>query len=692
MAISLAKPIPNKPTGLFDFRSDTGDINPNDARVLLNTCKTEIDKPKRAGGWKKLFSDSEFGFNNQDLHEQLIDLQGYFDSYSYDAYTSTLGYYDYDYCGTYEYPRGGCREAITHLVEFDNEKGTRKLIAFTQKRIYELNERGGNWRLLADGLGSPVHNTTDENDCLPCSGPKWSTAQLLGYMLMTNGFDAVMSYKMGDDPDGCNLWSTKVVSDLVDLGVSKAGTIAQFKGFILIGDIETEGVREPGAVMWSDFNSPLEWLPLPTSLAGKATVGFSEKILRLEPLGDYLMVYTEKAIYRTQLVLRQESTGAVSEVFHFTEIYRGPHALRFKYSLVNTGTEHIYASVDGIYVINNPFSNAPLRVEWLHKAAGVIYDGATRWSAEFQSLPDEISSSLSFGPINDASCDNFIGAYNALTKEVWWSWPTDDNICPNVSLRVSPQYSAASIVDHGFTAFTLFRSDQRLSLIDWLIELEICTTDDWDLIKQGELQGGDDVLEDPPANIFNATEDATAEIAPDSLCKALSTSTPDDLCAECPAAAIFIGASSLDFTLKEFDDSIYYREVFVDPGYTNVGYPTLIQSGAIDFGSDVEKVFSGITAKYKAVEQTTPSDMYAMAGFGIQDTCPTWRGVGTISLRCITEKTRAQHEAARTRPSFKPDYSFYYRGVYLFYRLYVLGTGGGTTFEKLDLYVRNAQT
>jgi len=178
MAIGNSKTYPLKPSGMMDFRSDAGEIAIGDARILLNIGVTEQGKPERSPQWRKLFGLSATGFNNQDLHDQLLPLQNYYpeftpDDYFYNPYD---GYYDYIYCGETLQTRGGCREAVLLQFEMISEFGARRLIAFTQKRIYELNENGGNWRLLADGLGSLVRNNSTA-DCLPCSGPRWLATQ-----------------------------------------------------------------------------------------------------------------------------------------------------------------------------------------------------------------------------------------------------------------------------------------------------------------------------------------------------------------------------------------------------------------------------------------------------------------------------------------------------------------------------------
>lgn len=59
-------------SGQFDLRSPSGRLNSGDFRVILNSSMNEAGKRCRRSGWKKLFADSENGFNNQDLHNQLI--------------------------------------------------------------------------------------------------------------------------------------------------------------------------------------------------------------------------------------------------------------------------------------------------------------------------------------------------------------------------------------------------------------------------------------------------------------------------------------------------------------------------------------------------------------------------------------------------------------------------------------------
>jgi hypothetical protein len=615
---------------------------------VLNKQVREQGKESRAGGFLKLFGASEHGFLNQDLHDKDLDAPA-------------------DDC-LYGTAAGGCDEAITFLFGAESSTGTRRLIAGNNKRMYELAERSGVWRVIADGLGNPTTNPNAGN-CEPCVGNRIRADQLLGYVVATNNYNTPLAYRPGYTVNGCD---TGTVADLETLGVTRVGVVKQFQGFMFYGDVTMEGEEFPGLLMHSDFNAPLDVVPLVgTNLARSLTIGFSERILALEPLGDYLMAYTDKGIWRG--VLNVQFVGEnPAQVFAFTRVYQGPHALRYKFSVVNTGTEHLFAAVDGIYVLRSAFS-APERVEWIHRATGAIYEGITKWSRELDDLPEGVE--LDYGPLNVEACDNFIGFYNPLTTEVWFSWPTDDNVCANLSLRMNIRqgYEHASLVDHGFSAGLYFRPDDRPTYAEWLLEVAGCP-------MSTDTQLTSDVT--PPPYIWNEDEDPEGEIADDSFCALLDNMTLDDICARCEDAPKFIVASTEDLSLKELSNTIYYREIWNGTDYDQEPYADFVQTCIGALGSDVEKSFGGsetpgLVAEFSAEEQETPGVLRAMAGFGVSAACPTWRNVGTRNLECLAAEAK---------------YAFWFRGRYLCFRMWTYGTDAGHAISRVDAHVHNAQT
>lgn len=139
--------IPISPmTGHMDLRSPNGLCGLGNWRLVLNVAAVEVNKPCRMGGWRRLFASDSFW--NEDLHDDLLCFSQFYDAFTQTDYTFYDGFYDTIYCGTDLNTRDGCREPKTLLVEFETDS-SRKLIAASESRIYELNEGIGNWRIIA---------------------------------------------------------------------------------------------------------------------------------------------------------------------------------------------------------------------------------------------------------------------------------------------------------------------------------------------------------------------------------------------------------------------------------------------------------------------------------------------------------------------------------------------------------------
>ncbi len=789
--------------GLLDLRSPAGTLGINNFRIVLNMSLSEEKKACRLGGFKKLFSDSVFGFFNQDLHDQLLTCLTFFDAYSYryqflggntgettfpyqappttgpvvtnfggyagpycgypenfysvyhhdgmvhtdgvdtmayarhgypyslafydavcpnpgstsyggslfylvswyTSQTTTPGYgygtpipissspYDYTtvYCGPTEHLREACREPITLLAEAELEDTGRKLIAATKSRIYTLSESSANWVILADGLGGGYSYDTD---CATCSSRRFSTVQLGGYSIFTNGFDPVLTWRFEAPISGCAEWRAQYHDELLALNITKVKVLGSWKGFVFFFNVEQDGQSFPSKGFWSDFNAPLSVTPGGESLASSTELGFGEEVLRFEPLGGQARLYTDKAIYEVLLV-------GGDEVFRFLEIYRGPDALKYRYSLINVGNAHIYLGQTGIFTLEE-YARKPVRVEWQHKASGAIFNGVS--ATDVIGFPYLAP----FGPINKAQCDQAIGWYDSERKHVWFSWPTDDNECPNMSLLMSLQYGFSSIVDKGFTAGVSYTSDPRQSLLDWLRLNQICNFSAFieDIKKMGiPYDTADDIFDDPPLYFWNETENWDLPQGPDSLCGRLGATTIEDLCGEdCKTRTLMVVADAVDYTLKEYDPDVAYRERFVDSGvqydcpytapgvYQLEGYTSLVQGDMHKFGKNEEKTTNLASIDFVAREQASPSLLHFQVGYGAQPGCPTWKDATPRELRCLTEESAAEHQAANTRPDTFARFPVFRTGQFLSYRFFILGTGGLSCFSEVKLSVRLKQS
>lgn len=649
MASADFKTVTVKPmTGVFDTLSSSDEIGFGNWKVVKNATTRATRNRQRAGGWRRLFADDD-PYNNQDLHDQLVDqlsyygqyvahamggtdqigygfpyffptqegpytyvydaadhlvcpayypdyggvgglyegcpifypfvgypyvlaaelngicnagapwfypysffyseclqfqpgdlIQGYAYGYSFPVYSSPFSY-DYIYCGDYLFFRPGCREAITALGELVLSTG-RKLFAATMSRVYEYNQSSGSWRVLADGLGNSGYAV----DQCGCNRVRGIFAKFGSYLVFTNNFDPVLIYLLGDEAAECTQQALQPIADLLVLGITRAGGAIEWKGFLFIWDYEESGERQGGSVRWSDFEDPNSFIESDESLAGFATIAVGETILNAAPLGNWLIFYTDRSMVRVSLL-------GGEDVFNFERIYTGSQstgdALKYKFSLINAGDMHLYLGESDCWAFTQ-FDTRPIMVPWITKACGMIFNGIAEDDATYDR-------------INEEACELVTGGYNERTKEAYLSWPSGDNTCPNVTLRFNLKFAAADFVDHGFTAFHTFRKELRPTVGEWLEDLGAC--DRGTQVATGSRDGAicpgsQDEVVNPPLYMRNPTEDADLPVHPDSLCARLQGKTLDDFCRDCAAPDTFIMASAEDFTLKQFEDEIFYRE------------------------------------------------------------------------------------------------------------------------------------
>lgn len=781
--------------GHFDARSQSGEVDFFDYRMVLNIAQVAQKKKCRLGGWQKLLADSPFGFLNQDFHDQLIGCQFYYESLSHSffyprvlsgynypyfwpsqnwpssqmdvvssqsyygywpefvdnpypktveediwriclerdgfpytfvqnyavpntgnpyfyeypyfhlcfftaedgyslqgyGYGESIGVYsnpyirEYEYCGNFLYDRSGCREAVTFLYEAVSISGRRQLLVGTKSRIALLNEKTGNYRLLADGLGGLYQ----QDDNCSCSARRFKAAQLGNTITFVNDFDPVMFWNMDTGPGGCNFWSAEFIPDLQGLGITRARAVAQFKGFMFIGNVSVEGEAQPSRLFWSDYNQPLSYAPGGESVAGTHEFGRGEKIIAIEPLAGSMRIYTsrgkEKVIYEAILV-------GGDEVWNFPEIYRGPDGIEFPNSLVNIGHAHLFFGVAGLMWLGE-YDRTPTRPEWIHKATGVFYSGVdSKWVESFSGLNG-------FGAVNRNECEQVVGGYDSELKNIWFSWPTDANVCPNMSLLLNEVYGHASLVDHGFTAFLTYRPDYRLALREFLAVYGGC---DIGLEHKEGVPYIDFALGTMPAYLRNPTENPDLPVHADSFCARVSGLQLEDLCGICEANTVFIMADAQDRTLKEFTPSQYLREQYVDPFYSyecpcvvpgtyvDNGYASMMQGDAFKYGTNVEKLINKALVDFDADVQTTPGLLNFQVAYGAQPGCMVWETADPVEFSCIVDYNEASAEAVNERPGEIPSFLVYRRGAYLGWRFWIEGLGAGGCFNGVNLSVRKA--
>lgn len=618
-----------------------------------------------------------------------VDTEDYFYGTMTPQYNAARSY-NYAYCGAYPFSRSGCEEYVSFIGSVGNSDGNRSLVVATRSRIYSLVQSTGNWRIVADGLGAPP---VRDEDCTICTPDRWSGANLENVMVLANGVNNVLAFNPNSEPSGCDVWRATVIQDLVDLDVRTARCVGAWKTFVFLGDVDMDGARRRNRVLWSDSGDPLAWIPDDDNLAGYQDLGNDETILRVEGLNDFLFVYTDKSIYRGALVQAGDTVS-----FVFEELYRGEDSMKYRYAFANSGDAHYFWSKSRLLRLTS-FDNRPVEVPFMRAVSNSIFDGLIR-------------DDLRFGPLNEDSCDNFIGGFNPQFKEVWFSWPTDDrsvsgvtpslHVCPNMSIvfNVTPNEAAADFVDAGFTAFHWFDGRRTSTLMEFLEDIEACSREEIvpRLIKEGPpAVGSSSPFTDPPEHIWNETEDPTLPASDSSLCTKFMDHWLRDICGQCETLSRFVMACTLDRCLKEYADTSYYREHLDGDTYILDGYDTVMQSSTDDLKVDEEKVVNKLRAAFVANQQTTPNTLYGYLGYGPDPDCITWKQLRVYSdcetlleglpLKCATEMTAEEHAAAGTRPDDNAMWPTEIRGQFFAWKLKITGTGGGACFSSVSLGV-----
>ena len=199
------------------------------------------------------------------------------------------------------------------LYEFESGGGSRKLIAATKSRVYALNQRSRNWVLIGDNGGAGYGEGTSAD----YSTTKFKASQLGNNIVFTNNYNEPLYWYFDSTPDLANKNLLQTIPHLVKLKITKVNYIAEYKGFMFLADLEENTTQQIAKVQWSDYVDATSYYPSLASLSGQQTVGdIGEAIIGMAVLGDHLMIYKERSIWRCSLV-------SSANLFVFKQIYQG---------------------------------------------------------------------------------------------------------------------------------------------------------------------------------------------------------------------------------------------------------------------------------------------------------------------------------------------------------------------------------
>lgn len=498
-------PLRLKPLGTgFNSRSLPELCEDNLWRLLLNSAFNERGSLCRAPGYQKFLNGfiTDRSYNREDLSDQLLSLQQYYDAIAEASLTAAPLVADRQYvvtkffsgdnflnvgaasntqgvkftatgttpttwthgsvltqlvpddasvvtfppnnsdfatfCGTTLKTRTQGRQPITFMAEVTSTAGTRMLLRGTQSRLYELLIGKGNHRILCDGLGGILDNPEI----------RLRHSQVADFVLFTNNYDDPFYWTVGAGAEGCAMNSTHLIPELQAIGLRKALVTFQYRGILFLANTEEDGQRKGSMVRWSGAD-PLNWIEDPGfSLAGHFELDFGEDVLAGEVIGDFAYLHTTRGTW--QLSVSPDATI----IFSFTKLYTGPSGegcITYPYTFVSTGGAHFYMAKDGIYEFS-PIYPTPRRVDWIHNSSNILYDD-----------------------LNKSRCAVHTAGFDPINQELYFSCALGVDKLPSVTLLCNARYNACSKLDYGATSFLSCTPSKAPSYRDWLIDNCLCS-------------------------------------------------------------------------------------------------------------------------------------------------------------------------------------------------------------------------
>lgn len=659
-------------TAVLDKRSAPDQIQVGSWRKRLNFTSPEKGKLLRAHGWKPFGWISDATYNNADLHDQLLAIDG-----------------------------AGEREPIQFLKAFASSTGVKVLIAGTNSRIYKYNGYSKNWQLLKTGLGGGSSTATH-----------WSCAQLLDHIILTNNYDPVQHWTIGygprsdDDNDSISEIDDLSGDDGIDL--TRAAVVCSWRGFIFLGDVVMDGARYEYRIVWSDHERALAWDPeAADSVTGWHNLPYGERVIAMKELGDYLLIYTNKGIWQVTV-----AGSTASDMFNFRKMYSDADnsggCLYYPNTLITVGDSHFYAGRDDIYAFGLS-SSKPETPEWIAPATKTMFDN-----------------------INSARCQSQWACYFDSKKQAIFSYASTGSEEPDATLCLDFESSTVHEMDHGFLAGCAFIPGDQMTFRDFMLQNCICTLSEMissgvQYIREGmplantatgisyecatpptcfvttarkHIEGDVDVwVED-----YDQADNPTAQ----SLCSLMVANgytRIEDLCSTCDQDPVDLLVSAEDYCIKAYNEH-WSRARCVNPVDSGNNFRPGVQTAIAQFVLDgyiselitgpikLPKTLRSIEVEFEEVDVPSVShEIVLTVGVSSQATDPenpiypiVWREQ-VINRRFLTNQsvmTAAQMTAANIRPNRTLNWPLQVNGEYVYLKFTVKNAGGEITEGPTD--------
>lgn len=699
MPIAVAyKTISIKPvTGPLDMRSQPDEVPFGGFRRRINWEITDSGKPGRVRGFQKLLADAS-PYNNQDLHDQLLTLQQYYDDLATpDSRGPSVTAYPppADICGTTLNVRTTERQPQTMLAELVSADGQRKMMAATQNRISVLEESQGNWKIISDGYGGIPQSGLPER--------RWKQpAQVGNISILTNGYDPLMYYQFDGITAGCAMQAIQPIPDAAVIGLTRAGCVYAWRGVVFLGDVTMNGVRYEDMVYWGDKDAPLSLDPAAEgTVADFQRLDYGERVMGFVALHNYLLIVTTRSIW--QITVSTDTSSNDAPVFSFQQLYsepeKGQACIVYPNTLASDGDSIYYLGKDGLYRFNL-YLSVPEKTPWIHAATSLIFEG-------IEGIVE---------PINESVCEGHIAWYDPRSQSIGVSWVETGQTFPRRTLTFQIPDKFAAELDFGVTAACNFTSSPSIAFMDWLMTMcactaaELATPEILELLPAPIKTGGYCVEPTDPACVpplatnapiyTNHIRRVANNITPEdyewpeadegSWCKQFGQLSINDLCNFCRNQQLFVFAHATDWCLKQMGPEIYVREINTSNlpcgTWEDEGYEDKLIIGPIFLDlPDEEKNIRKLELEFSAVEQSVPAEMNVRIGCSANAFDPNLTSTATCG---VVWKTLTPKDLVCPTPNKPLTWTFWFTGRMLYIELSTSGIGGGYNLSRIGMEIR----
>jgi hypothetical protein len=532
-------------------------------------------------------------------------------------------------------------EVPTLLFPATDNAGSRWFYMGTKSRFLLLDEAAGTWSVIGSGFG--VDGVASK------VSTRWKAAQLQNNIYLTNGFDKVQYHTIGSGTmqevtnlqtageNSSNNQATAVTNPLV---------IVKYSGVIMLMNLEEGGVRVPSRIRWSDLNDGTYWgtgttnpATGATSIADYQDLDYGDRILgAIEHLG-YLYVFTDRSIWRCSFTVSGDPNAipsTLSATLNCQRIYSEPKNKSRCLWYPNT----LVSTGQDIFYAG---TDAVYRFN--------LYMAVPERTAWIYSCSNIVfNEGINGVSIDQTSCNSPVMEYWPDRKEIHFSWPV-----PDVTFVGAPSCVVQSkALNSGLNRYTLVINT----------EWQTCDYRDYGMSCFANFQ----------SNISQA--------------------------GACAGLAMFFGASTADFCIKQFGTG-YAREFFefTGGGYNSAGYTPLFRFVFPFDEFTADKIINDVLLDAYAPGADGGSLFQLRTGMSFTQMNPNsdlgncgvvWRSWRANPVKCLMTMPPEQYAAKNLKPAIGHRWKPYQRGRFLYGEISVTDSkgqppvSGGVVFTRLE--------